>query len=75
MRRSVKVGLLVGTILVLINYTDRALNGDLSVTDFVKMVLTYAVPYCVSTYASVAAILADRKTDTSRPGDSEESRK
>lgn len=60
-RRSVKVSLVVGTLLVLINYTDRALAGDLSSADLVKMLLTYAVPYCVSTWASVSAILAGRQ--------------
>ncbi len=60
-RRSVKVCLIVGTILVIINYADRALNGSLSVTDLVKMLLTYAVPYCVSTYVSVATLVSEGK--------------
>ncbi len=58
-RRSIKVCLIVGTLLVLINYLDRAMNGDLSLTDLVKMLLTYAVPYCVSTYVSVATLIAE----------------
>lgn len=56
-RRSFRVALLVGTILVAINYTDRLLAGQVNATDFVKRALTFAVPYCVSTYASVSAIL------------------
>jgi hypothetical protein len=55
--RSIKVGLLVGTILVLINYTDRIIAAELTTTDYFKMVLTYFVPYCVSTYATVCTIL------------------
>ncbi len=60
-RRSIKVCLLVGTLLVLINYTDRAVSGDLTVLDVVKMLLTYAVPYCVSTYVSVSTLVAEGK--------------
>lgn len=55
--RSIKVGLLVGTILVLINYTDGIIAAELTTTDYFKMVLTYFVPYCVSTYATVRALL------------------
>jgi len=55
-RRSRRVALLVGTILVLINYTDVLLAGTLTLHDGVKMLLTYMVPYCVSTYASVSII-------------------
>ncbi len=56
-RRSIKVCLLVGTLLVVINYSDRALNGDLTALDAVKMLLTYAVPYCVSTFVSVSTLV------------------
>ncbi len=56
-RRSIKVCLLVGTLLVVINYTDRAVNGDLTALDAVKMLLTYAVPYCVSTFVSVSTLV------------------
>lgn len=55
-RRSRKVALIVGTILVGINYGDRIFGGDIAVLDGCKMVLTYCVPYCVSTYAAVSAV-------------------
>ena len=54
-RRSLKVALIVGTILVLINHLDKILGGALTSTDFLKMGLTYIVPFCVSTYAAVSA--------------------
>ena len=60
-RRSVKVCLIVGTILVLINYGDRAIGGKLTLVDFAKMLLTYAVPYCVSTWVSVSTLIAEEK--------------
>lgn len=60
-RRSVKVCLIIGTVLVLINYADRVTNGDLTATDLVKVLLTYAVPYCVSTYVSVSTLVREGK--------------
>ena len=56
--RSLRVAAVVGTILVTINYADKILSGTLSQTDWIKMLLTYCVPYCVSTYAAVGATLA-----------------
>lgn len=50
--RSLKIALVVGTILNLINQGD-ALFGAGSVNWF-KMVLTFAMPYAVSTYGAVA---------------------
>jgi hypothetical protein len=52
-RRALRVAALVGTILVAINYTDRLIAGTLSPIDWLKMGLTYLVPYCVSTFTAV----------------------
>ena len=52
-RRSVKVGLTVGTILALINHGDRIIAMNIDLASGCKIVLTYLVPYCVSTWASV----------------------
>lgn len=60
-RRSARVCLIVGTLLVLINYTDRTMSGDLDLADIVKMLLIYAVPCCVSTYVSVSALIDEGK--------------
>lgn len=54
--RALRVALLVGTILIAINHGDRILDGSMSRHDFLKMILTYFVPYGVSTFSSVAAI-------------------
>ncbi|MGD9711398.1 MAG: nitrate/nitrite transporter NrtS [Thermomicrobiales bacterium] len=51
-RRSFLVALIVGTILNLINQGD-ALFGDGRV-NWAKIVLTFAVPYCVATYGAVS---------------------
>lgn len=69
--RSLRVALLVGSLLALINYTDRALTGMLVTADWLKIGLTYLVPYGVSTYAAVDA-LRDSQVETSadQPSDS-----
>ncbi|MDB5408958.1 MAG: hypothetical protein JWL84_3870 [Rhodospirillales bacterium] len=54
--RSLWVALVVGSILNLINQGD-ALLGAASV-DWIKLLLTYLVPYCVSTYGAVSVQLA-----------------
>jgi hypothetical protein len=59
--RGLKVGLIVGTILTAINQGDLILSGSLSAASAWKILLTYLVPYCVSTYAGVSAIIAEQK--------------
>jgi hypothetical protein len=51
-RRSLSVALVVGTILNAINQGDALLAGQR--LDYAKLVLTYAVPYFVSTYGAVS---------------------
>lgn len=59
-RRSLRVAAVVGTLLVVLNYGDRALAGTLGPADRVKMALTYLVPYGVATYAAVQEIRTSR---------------
>ena len=54
-RRSLAAAVIVGTILNLINQGD-ALFGDKAL-DWLKLVLTYIVPYCVATYGAVSVRL------------------
>jgi hypothetical protein len=61
LKRSRRVALLVGTILIGINYFDRVLAGTLITADYFKMALTYCVPFCVSTHASVSAIMEQQR--------------
>ncbi len=68
--RGLKVAVIVSTILVAINQGDAIISGNLSAATAWKISLTYLVgllvPYCVSTYAGVSAIIAHReKTPTS----------
>jgi hypothetical protein len=54
--RALKTSLLVGVILVAINHADALVRGDLDLVRIAKIVLTFMVPYCVSTYASVSTM-------------------
>jgi hypothetical protein len=50
---STKVALFVGSILALINYGDRIfLRGDMRALDWIKLAVTYCVPFCVATYGA-----------------------
>ena len=51
-RRSLIVSLVVGTILVAINQGDVILAGEMP--NWLKIGLTYVVPYCVATYGAVS---------------------
>lgn len=59
--RGLKVGAIIGTILVAINQGDLILTGQLDASAVWKIPLTYLVPYCVATYGGVSAIRADDK--------------
>lgn len=58
--RGLKVSLIVGTILVAVNQGGAIIGGSLPAAAAWKIPLTYLVPYCVSTYAGVSAIIAHR---------------
>ena len=50
---SAKIALTVGSILALINYGDRIfVSCDMRPLDWIKLAVTYCVPYCVATYGA-----------------------
>ncbi|MBQ0712489.1 MAG: nitrate/nitrite transporter NrtS [Porticoccus sp.] len=51
-RTAIKVALIVGTLLALINYGDKVLMSTMNTTDWLKLALTYLVPYGVSWYSA-----------------------
>jgi hypothetical protein len=59
-RRALKYAIVVGTILILINHGDAILRGDLPPARLIRMLLTIAVPYTVSTLSSVEAMRQQR---------------
>jgi len=56
-RRGLKFAVVVGAILILINHGDAILSGQLSGSNYVKMGLTVIVPYMVSVFSSVGAMI------------------
>jgi hypothetical protein len=59
--RGLKTALMVGTILTIINYADVLADSVITLTILTKIALNYFVPYCVSTYASVAALANEQR--------------
>lgn len=57
--RAIKVAIFVGTILALINHGEKIMSLSLTYKDWFKIILTYLVPYAVSTWSAVGAIMAD----------------
>ena len=53
LRRSVRVALVVGTLLAIINHGERLLAIDLDAVSLVKIGLTYFVPFAVATWSAV----------------------
>lgn len=64
--RAVRVALVVGTLLIIINYADRAIANNLTGVDLIKMVITYLVPYGVSTYSAVGALRAQQSAQADK---------
>ena len=62
--RGCKYGLVVGSILIIINHGNTIVDGTVDTTRVVQMLLTLLVPYCVSTASSVGAIIDHREGKT-----------
>ncbi len=62
--RALKVALVVGTLLALINHADAVINQTFGLTNALKVLLTYCVPYAVATYSAVGALRDSRATKT-----------
>ena len=52
--KSLKIAVIVGTILNIINQGDKLFALDFENIDFLKSFLTYIVPFLVSTYAAIS---------------------
>jgi hypothetical protein len=61
-RRSLATAVVVGTLLNLINQGDALFSGRR--LDWLKLALTYVVPYCVATYGAVAFRLEAMRRET-----------
>jgi hypothetical protein len=54
--RALKMMVIVGCILAAINHGDALITGGMTGAAWMKIALTFAVPYCVSTISSVQAL-------------------
>jgi len=64
-RRALQYAVVVGTILILINHGDALVSGKVNGLAVIKMGLTVMVPYLVSTFSSVGAMLEMEKKERS----------
>jgi len=54
--RALKMASIVGVVLGIINHGDHILLGTMTATNWIKVLITFCVPFCVSTISSVLAI-------------------
>lgn len=59
---SVKISLVVGTILSLINQYDVIFSGDFAERDVFRILLNYLVPFCVATISRAMYIKKEKKS-------------
>jgi hypothetical protein len=55
LRRTIRVALVVGTIIFSINQLDVVLRGKADAVVYLKCAITYLVPFCVSNYGILVA--------------------
>jgi len=53
--KTIRVALIVGTIIFSINQLDVVLRGKATAVTYMKSALTYLVPFCVSNYGILVA--------------------
>ena len=59
--RAFKIALIVGVILAGINHGDHIIKGEMTGNNWIKIMITFCVPYCVSSFSSVMAIKKEQK--------------
>jgi hypothetical protein len=52
-RRALLTAALIGTLLALINHGSELISGQMTRAQWLRVALTYLVPYCVATWSSV----------------------
>ena len=59
---AIRIAIVVGTILALINHGSAILAMDLNEVQLMQIGLTYLVPYAVSTYSSISMLARQRSS-------------
>jgi hypothetical protein len=65
--RSMKVALVVGTVLALINHYGALISGRLGIVELLQILVTYAVPFSVATFGAASQGLREelaRRSDS-----------
>ena len=60
-RRALRVALIVGTLLNVINHYDVLLGYPVTTKVIIQIILTFIVPYIVSTHGQIIAITSANK--------------
>jgi hypothetical protein len=63
MTRALKIAGVVGPILTLINQYDVLLRLEFSFRFWMKVLLTFSVPYCVSSFSSARAYMEQKRRE------------
>jgi hypothetical protein len=61
--RALRIALVVGTILAAINHGDAILGASMTTSAWIKILMTFCVPYGVSWYSAVKAESRDTAKD------------
>src|SRR3954469_434293 len=65
--RALRTAAFIGTLLALINHGDALLSGHLAAGQYLRIALTYVVPYCVATWSSVQTTKAIANSEQGKP--------
>jgi hypothetical protein len=60
---AIKVSLVVGSVLAVINHGGAILNLEITLQTSIKIILSYVVPYCVATYSAVRALQRSQQVE------------
>ena len=60
--KAFKMALIVGIVLAIINHGDHVFLGTMTITNWIKILITFYVLFCVSTISSVLAIKKEQST-------------
>ena len=65
--RSLKVSLVVGTVLALINHYDLVVGANITVSGLAQILLSYVVPFSVSTFSSASQAMSTEELVARHP--------
>lgn len=63
-KRSIIIAIFVGTLLSVINHSDKMMEGSITLADMLRMALTYLVPFCVAVAGALSARAESESKDS-----------